>query len=73
MQAHVKTEYAAIIFSYYSLTSRSPAGNHSLALQSCSAVEKINFISMNLCKKKKSLGEWSPTGVFGSSRNLCVF
>lgn len=48
MQAHVKTEYAAIIFSYCSLTSRSPVGNHSLALQSCSAEEKMNFMSMNL-------------------------
>lgn len=32
MQAHVKTEYVATIFSYCSLTSRSPLEKKSLAL-----------------------------------------
>lgn len=51
MQVQVKAEYIAIVFSYCSLTSMSPVGNHSLALQSHSA-EKITYAHETLLKKK---------------------
>lgn len=51
MQVQVKAEYIAIVFSYCSLTSMSPVGNHSLALQSRSA-EKITYAHETLLKKK---------------------